>query len=234
MLLKIHAIYQLTLKKLEVLDGIPPLLFRLILAPVMIIAGFNKLNLSNEQMTFPNTLLADHNVVNWFGNSDWGLGLPFPDLLAFLAGWSEFLGGWLILIGLFTRLAAIPLLFTMFIAATTVHWHNGWFAIAPTNPDTSAAQVLEWLSIPGAQASLDNSLEVGERLDKIKGIVQEHGFPDYLYEKGSIAVINNGIEFAALYFAMLLSLIFVGGGRYFSIDYWLKKFLIKEPQYSIN
>ncbi|MBE0368191.1 HvfX family Cu-binding RiPP maturation protein [Pseudoalteromonas aurantia] len=228
MLLQIHALYQKILDKIYVLDGFPPLLFRLILAPIMIIAGFNKLNLANEDISFPSTLLADSNVVAWFGNSEWGLGLPFPDLLAFLAGWSEFLGGWLILIGLFTRIAAIPLMFTMFIAATTVHWHNGWFAIAPTNPDTSAAQVFEWLNIPGAQESLDNSLEVGERLDRIKGIVSEHGFPDYLYEKGSIAVLNNGIEFAAIYFAMLLSLIFSGGGRFVSVDFWLKRKLVNK------
>jgi uncharacterized membrane protein YphA (DoxX/SURF4 family) len=234
MFLKIHALYQFFLRYLRNFDGIPPLVFRMILAPVMIIAGFSKLNLSNEQATFPNTLLADPNVVNWFGNNEWGLGLPFPDLLAFLAGWSEFLGGWLLLIGFLTRLAAIPLLFTMLIAATTVHWQNGWFAIAPTNPNTSAAQVLEWLNIPGAQASLDNSLEAGERLERIKSIVAENGFTDYLYGKGTIVILNNGIEFAALYFAMLLSLIFVGGGRYFSIDYWLKKLLKLEHQSPIN
>ncbi len=209
-------------------DGLPALLFRLILAPVMIIAGFNKLALSGETDGFFSYFLADASVVQWFGNSEWGLGLPFPDLLAFLAGWSEFLGGWFLLFGLFTRLVSIPLMFTMVVAATTVHWHNGWFAIAPSNPTTSSAQVLDWLSIPGAKESLENSLEVQERIGKIRGIVEEHGFTDYLYEKGKPSIINNGIEFSAIYFAMLLSLFFVGGGRYVSVDYWLMRAVVKE------
>lgn len=209
-------------------DGLPALLFRLILAPVMIIAGFNKLALSGETDGFFSYFLADASVVQWFGNSEWGLGLPFPDLLAFLAGWSEFLGGWFLLFGLFTRLVSIPLMFTMVVAATTVHWHNGWFAIAPSNPTTSSAQVLDWLSIPGAKESLENSLEVQERIGKIRGIVEEHGFTDYLYEKGKPSIINNGIEFSAIYFAMLLSLFFVGGGRFVSVDYWLTRAVVKE------
>lgn len=209
-------------------DGLPALLFRLILAPVMIIAGFNKLALSGETDGFFSYFLADASVVQWFGNSGWGLGLPFPDLLAFLAGWSEFLGGWFLLFGLFTRLVSIPLMFTMVVAATTVHWHNGWFAIAPSNPTTSSAQVLDWLSIPGAKESLENSLEVQERIGKIRGIVEEHGFTDYLYEKGKPSIINNGIEFSAIYFAMLLSLFFVGGGRFVSVDYWLRRAVVKE------
>ena len=119
-------------------------------------------------------------------------------------------------------------MFTMVVAATTVHWHNGWFAIAPSNPTTSSAQVLDWLSIPGAKESLENSLEVQERIGKIRGIVEEHGFTDYLYEKGKPSIINNGIEFSAIYFAMLLSLFFVGGGRFVSVDYWLRRAVVKE------
>ena len=36
-------------------------------------------------------------------------------------------------------------------------------------------------------------------------------------------MLNNGIEFAATYFVMLLVLFFIGAGRYASIDYWLRK-----------
>jgi len=225
---KLFRLYNKIMGNLSYADGLPALLFRLILAPVMIIAGFNKLALSGETDGFFSYFLADASVVQWFGNSEWGLGLPFPDLLAFLAGWSEFLGGWFLLFGLFTRLVSIPLMFTMVVAATTVHWHNGWFAIAPSNPTTSSAQVLDWLSIPGAKESLQNSLEVQERIGKIRGIVEEHGFTDYLYEKGKPSIINNGIEFSAIYFAMLLSLFFVGGGRFVSVDYWLRRAVVKE------
>jgi uncharacterized membrane protein YphA (DoxX/SURF4 family) len=190
----------------------------------MIIAGYSKLNLGKEDVSFPANLLADESVVSWFGNTEWGLGLPFPDLLAFIAGWAEFLGGWLLLVGLLTRLVAIPLLVTMFIAAISVHWQNGWFSITPTNPETSAAQVFEWMGIPAAQASLENSVQAAERLEKIKSLIDTHGYPDYLYENGGIVILNNGIEFAAIYFAMLLSLIFTGGGRFVSLDYWVKRY----------
>ncbi|KKE84263.1 hypothetical protein N481_07205 [Pseudoalteromonas luteoviolacea S4047-1] len=225
MINKIQSIYQTSIEKADILSGLAPLILRLIVAPVMIIAGYNKLNLAKEDAGFLESLLADENVVAWFGNPDWGLGLPFPDLLAFLAGWTEFLGGWLILIGLMTRLISIPLMVTMFVAATQVHWHNGWFSVAPANPDTSAAQVFAWLGSDTAKASLENSLQVAERLDRIKSIVSTHGFPEYLYEKGNIVILNNGIEFAAIYFAMFLSLFFTGGGRLFSLDYWIAKLL---------
>ncbi|MEZ7205128.1 DoxX family protein [Pseudoalteromonas sp. DY56-GL79] len=203
-------------------SGIAPLLMRLILAPVMIIAGYNKLNLSNPDATFLQRLLADPDIVAWFGNSEWGLGLPFPDLLAFLAAWTEFLGGWLILLGLLTRLVSIPLMVTMVVAATTVHSEHGWFSVTPTNPDTSAAKVLDWLGFDEAKVSLENSVAAKQRLDLIKEIVEENGRPNYLYEKGNIVILNNGIEFAATYFVLLLSLFFTGGGRYVSVDYWLR------------
>ena len=36
-------------------------------------------------------------------------------------------------------------------------------------------------------------------------------------------VLNNGIEFAVTYPVMLLSLLFTGGGRYVSVDYYLSR-----------
>ena len=76
----------------------------------------------------------------------------------------------------------------------------------------------------GAQA--DKTVQ--DRIGKIRGLVEEHGFPDYLYEKGKPSILNNGIEFSAIYFAMLLSLFFMGGGRFVSFDYWLKRNVIKK------
>ena len=204
-------------------DFISPLLFRLILAPTMIIAGYSKLNFNNEQASFFESLLADPNVISWFGNTEWGLGLPFPSFLAFLAGWTEFIGGWFILFGLLTRLVSIPLIITMAVAISHVHWQNGWFAIAPSSAETSPAKVLGWLGFEQAQASLNNSLEVSERLERINVLIENHGYPSYLLEKGAISIMNNGIEFAAIYLAMLVSLLFSGGGRLLSLDYWLFK-----------
>lgn len=192
------------------LDGLPPLLFRLILAPVLMSAGWHK---------FANF----DDMVSWFGNSDWGLGLPAPAIMVFLAAAAELFGGFALLIGLAVRLACIPLLVTMLVAVFSVHWEHGWFAIAPGDPETSAAKVVSVAGFPAAKASLENSAEVGKRLNAAKSLLREHGNYNWLTEKGSFVVLNNGIEFAATYFVILLSLFFSGGGRFFSVDYWLAR-----------
>ncbi len=175
-------------------DGLAPLLLRLYLAPVMLQAGWTKL------MSFDDTAA-------WFGNPDWGLGLPFPELMAALATGTELIGGALLVVGLAVRWISLPLMFTMLIAALTVHWENGWLAIA----DSSS-----WLAN-------ERVMEAGERLSRAKSILQEHGNYGWLTGRGSLVVLNNGIEFAATYFIMLLSLFFTGGGRYTSVDYWLAR-----------
>lgn len=220
--------YLCTLNKIQLAEFLPALAMRLILAPVFIVAGYSKLNLGNPDLSFFASLLANPDIVTWFGNSDWGLGLPMPGLMAFLAGWSEFIGGWLLLFGLFTRVITIPLGVTMLVAIFVVHWDSGWFAIAPSSPDTSAALALSWLNIPGAQESLANSVEVAERLGRIKGIVEQHGYPEYLYDKGPVVILNNGIEFATIYLVMLLSLFMTGAGKWLSLDHWLKVYFCKK------
>ena len=49
------------------------------------------------------------------------LGLPFPLLMAYLAKGSEFFGGLLFALGLFTRFTTIPLLITMAVAVFGSH-----------------------------------------------------------------------------------------------------------------
>jgi putative oxidoreductase len=191
-------------------DFLAPLLIRLFLSVVFISAGWNKLG------SFDST-------VAWFGNPDWGLGLPFPAVMAFLATAAELVGGFFLLAGLATRYFAVPLMITMLVAAFSVHWDNGWFAIAPSNPETSMAQPLAAVGIPAAQQSLENSEEVGKRLTAARGLLREHGQYRWLTEKGNFVVLNNGIEFAATYFIMLLALFFQGAGRFVSLDYWIAK-----------
>ncbi len=196
--------------RLRHLDGLPPLLMRFYLAPVMIAAGWHK---------FRNW----EDMVAWFGHPEWGLGLPAPALMVALAAGAELFGGLALLIGLAVRWATIPLLIAMAVAASTVHWEHGWFAIAPSDPDTSSAKVLAMAGIPAAERSLENSVAVGERLQAARSLLREHGNYQWLTEKGGFVVLNNGIEFAATYFIMLLSLFFTGGGRYVSLDYWLAR-----------
>lgn len=50
-----------------------------------------------------------------------GIGFPMPEFFAWAAALSEFAGGILLALGLFTRPAAAFLSFTMFIAAMVVH-----------------------------------------------------------------------------------------------------------------
>ncbi|MCV6615413.1 MAG: DoxX family protein [Cellvibrionaceae bacterium] len=206
------ALYYRLIGGLRHLDGLPPLALRLYLAPIFIAAGLHKLNNIED-------------IAAWFGNPDWGLGLPAPELMAYLAAYTELLGGLALVLGLATRLVSIPLLITMLVAALAAHWDNGWFAIAPSNPDTSIATVLEPIGFPGAKQSLENSLEVANRLGRARDILGEHGNYDWLTAKGSLVVLNNGIEFAATYFIMLLVLLFSGGGRYVSVDYYLSRLL---------
>jgi len=213
--------YQLFLEKLKTFDGLPALLLRLYLAPIFIMAGYGKMQFTDPQVTGLANFFTSPDIVAWFGNAQWGLGLPFPTLLANMATWVEFFGGWLLLIGLFTRLLSIPLMFTMVIAATTVHADNGWFAITPTNPDTSPAKMLTWLGVDSAQASLENSTNTGTRLNVMRELLEDNGNTEWLYENGSIVVLNNGIEFASTYFIMLLALFFIGAGRFTSVDHYL-------------
>ena len=127
--------------------------------------------------------------------------------MAALAGWAEFFGGILLLLGLAVRLASIPLLATMAVAAALVHWPNGWLAIAAG----------------GGFFATERTAAAVERLQLARQILREEGDYAWLTEHGSFVVLNNGIEFAATYFLMLLVLFFHGGGRYLSLDYWIKR-----------
>lgn len=190
---------------LQPLDGIPPLLLRLYLVPVFWDAGSHKLNWAAGEGL--GRLAVNPSVVEWFGNPDWGLGLPFPTLLATLAAYTEFFGALLLLVGFGVRWISIPLMVTMLVAMVTVHAQNGWLAIA---------------SGDGFWAS-ERTLDAQTKLERARELLQEHGNYDWLTETGNFVVLNNGIEFAATYFLMLLVLLFVGGGRYVSIDYWLRR-----------
>jgi putative oxidoreductase len=67
-------------------EGVAPLLLRLYLAPVMIQGGWTKYQ-------------SFEGIVDWFGNADYGLGLPFPFFWHFLLlqlSWSAVYFYWLV------------------------------------------------------------------------------------------------------------------------------------------
>ena len=198
------------------LDGVASLLLRLILGPVLIASGWEKIT-----------------GTNWFVHTLDSFPFPFnvlpPEFSWFLASWTEFLGGLLLLFGLATRVVAIPLAVTMFVAAWSVHLDNGWAAIAPSRPAA--------VCVPGSEAHAASSrferfiecqnvnartIEASKRLARAKAILREHGDYRYLNGRGALVKLNNGIEFAAIYLTMLLALLIIGGGRYFSLDYYVR------------
>jgi putative oxidoreductase len=163
------------------------LALRLYLVPVFWMAGTRK-------------IAGMENTIQWFGNPDWGLGLPFPSLLAHLAAYTEAIGALMLLIGLATRWISIPLMVTMLVAIFAVHWDNGWAAVADASSE-----------------------DIAVRLGAAKNILQEHGNYTWLTEKGNFVILNNGIESGVTYLLMLFSLLFTGGGRFTSVDYFLSR-----------
>jgi len=180
-----YSIHNTIFSRLQYLDGVAPLALRLYLVPVFWMAGTQK-------------IAGMEHTIEWFGNPDWGLGLPFPAVLAHLAAYTEAIGALLLLLGLATRWISIPLMATMLVAIFVVHWDQGWAAIADSNAQ-----------------------EVAVRLGAAKDILREHGNYTWLTEKGRLVILNNGIEFAVTYLLMLLALLFTGGGRFTSVDYYL-------------
>jgi len=185
---------QRSLDATRAFDFLGPLALRIYLAPIFILAGSNKL--ANVE-----------NVTHWFAS----LGLPVPQLMVYLAGLTELIGGICLLAGLAVRWFAIPLMVTMAVAAATAHWDNGWHVL----PERELTVPWEWRKdlIAGA----------AERKEKAMTLLQTHGDIDWLTEYGNITVLKNGVEFAATYFVMLLVLFFTGAGRFISLDYWIAR-----------
>jgi uncharacterized membrane protein YphA (DoxX/SURF4 family) len=203
--------FQNLLDKFRALDFLAPLALRLYLVPIFWMGGTMKLNNAGldciSGVNGPCDFTPKQDIIDWFGNADWGLGLPFPELMAYLASYTEYFGAILLLIGLAVRWISIPLMVTMVVAAVTVHLPNGWLAIADGTGVFATART------EGAI----------ERLDVAKNILQEHGNYSWLTENGSFVALNNGIEFSATYFIMLLTLFFIGAGKYFSVDYFIAR-----------
>lgn len=152
-------------------------------------------------------------TVAWFDQS---LNLPIPEVMAALATGTELIGGVLLIFGLGIRLIAIPLFITMVVAAISVHWDNGWLTLS----DASS-----WLAN-------ERVLEAAEKKQRAIAILREHGNYKWLTSSGRFTILNNGIEYAAIYSMMLLSLFFSGGGRYLSADYWINRVRRIEPTQS--
>ena len=98
-------------EKLLILKDLPLLFLRLILA-----YGF----ISPALMKVKNI----DNIISWFND----IGIPFPAVNAYLAGYIELIGAIFLAAGFSTRLISVPLMVIMLVAIKTVHWNNGFEA----------------------------------------------------------------------------------------------------------
>ncbi len=103
--------YQNLVSKLTSLESLPLLFMRLILAVGFF--GPAKMKLSNIA-----------GIITWFES----MNMPLPALNAYLATTTESAGVILLVLGLGTRIIAIPLIVTMIVAIITVHLGHGFEA----------------------------------------------------------------------------------------------------------
>lgn len=83
----------------SVFGWLPPLFARIVVGWVFLWTGWTKLN---------NLPFMIKNFTEW--------GIPFPEIMTPFVSGVEFVGGLLLLLGLFTRLAAAPLVIVMVVA----------------------------------------------------------------------------------------------------------------------
>lgn len=94
-------------RQFQALDWLAPLLIRLVFGYFWLETGWAKL----------------HNLDGFAGRfTEWGI--PFPLFNATLSAGTEFVGGALIMLGLFTRLTMIPMIVNMVVALLVVVLEN--------------------------------------------------------------------------------------------------------------
>jgi putative oxidoreductase len=134
---------------LRYIDRLQPLALlavRLVLGMIMVVHGYHKVFGGLHQTAH---FMADLGIPTW---------------LAYVASFTEFLGGLFILAGFFTRLAAFAVCIDLVVAIWKVHWHNGLTAPNGTGYEFPlAAAVLSFALIffGAGSISLDHILRGG-------------------------------------------------------------------------
>ena len=104
---RLLALRRLVLEIADSLAWLPPTLARFTVGWVFLWTGWGKLHDLDQ-------------IVQFFAE----LGIPYPELQAPFASGTELLCGALILAGLCTRLASVPLVVVMVVAIATAQWKN--------------------------------------------------------------------------------------------------------------
>ena len=84
-----------------------PLVMRIVVGYVFMLTGWSKLN---------NLPAMIQNFTEW--------GIPFPNILTPFVSGVECFGGVMLILGLFTRIAAVPLAIVMVVAIRAAKWDN--------------------------------------------------------------------------------------------------------------
>jgi putative oxidoreductase len=110
------------------------LLLRLILGGVFIVHGYPKV-FGGPGKTVPEPLRRhlgpgfsqslERGGIENFRNTVSGLGTPAPGVMAWVGALAELVGGTLLMLGWFTRPAALAICGNMTMAISRVHWKNG-------------------------------------------------------------------------------------------------------------
>jgi len=125
-------------------NWLPPLVARIVVGWVFVWSGWGKLN------DIPTVV---ENFVGW--------GIPLAHLLAPFVSVVEFVGGLLLLLGLFTRLVAVPLIVVMVVAILTAKWSEVVSLETLLGFDEVAyLAIFLWLAVAGpGSISLDSALQ---------------------------------------------------------------------------
>lgn len=135
---------------------LPPLVARSVVGWVFMWSGWTKLH-----NLYP---VGEAGTANYFQGmilnfKDWGI--PAPEIMAPLVSGVEFVGGLLLLLGLFTRLAATPLVIVMIVAIISAKWAQVDSLETLLGFEEVAYMALfGWLAVAGPGAvSLDHLLQ---------------------------------------------------------------------------
>lgn len=131
-----HWLIDLPKQRARYFTWLPPLFARIVVGWVFMWSGWAKLN------NLPQMI---QNFTEW--------GIPLPHILTPFVSGVEFIGGLLLVLGLFTRIAAVPLVVVMIVAITSAKWDQielleallgfeevaymalfGWLAVAGPGP----------------------------------------------------------------------------------------------------
>lgn len=135
----------------SIFSWLPPLFARIVVGWVFMWTGWAKLN------NLPQMI---QNFTEW--------GIPFPHILTPFVSGVEFIGGLLLLIGLFTRLAGPPLVIIMIVAIISAKWQQvDSLETLLGFEETAYMALFGWLSVAGP-----GPLSVDALLQKMVGAKQ--------------------------------------------------------------